>query len=41
MNDTILRLKGHITAKQIIDYSDEYYNLIENKVKEENYDSLN
>lgn len=41
MNDTILRLKGHITAEQIIDYIDEYYNLIENKVKEENYDSLN
>ena len=34
--DTILRLKGHITAEQIVDYIDEHYKFI----KEENYGSL-
>ena len=35
--DTILRLKGHITAEQIVDYIDGHYKFI----KEENYGSLN
>ena len=39
--DTILRLKGHITAEQVVDYIDEHYKFISNNVKEENYGSLN
>lgn len=38
--DTTLRLKGHITAEQIIDYIDEHYKFIGNSVKEDNYGSL-
>ena len=39
--DTILRLKGHITAEQIVDYIDEHYKFISNNVKEKNGGSLN
>lgn len=39
--DTILRLKGHITAEQIVDYIDEHYKFFNNGVKENNYGSLN
>lgn len=39
--DTILKLKGHVTAEQIVDYIDEYYKLFNNSVKEDNYGSLN
>ena len=35
--DTILRLKGHITAEQIIDYIDKNYKFIGSSVKENNY----
>lgn len=38
---TILRLKGHITAEQIVDYIDEHYKLIKNGIREERYGSLN
>ena len=38
---TILRLKGHITVEQIVDYIDEHYKFISNNVKEENGGSLN
>ena len=38
--DTILRLKGHITAEQIVDYIDEHYKFFNNGVKENNYGSL-
>lgn len=37
---TILRLKGHITVEQIIDYIDEHYKLISNSIREDNYGSL-
>ena len=39
--DTILRLKGHITAEQIIDYIDNNYKFIGSSVKENNYGALN
>ena len=39
--DTILRLKGHITAEQIIDYIDKNYKFIGSSVKENNYGALN
>lgn len=39
--DTNLRLKGHVTAEQIVDYIDEHYKFISNSVKEENCGSLN
>ena len=35
--DTILRLKGHITAEQIVDYIDEHYKFISNSIREDNY----
>lgn len=38
--DTILRLKGHITTEQIVDYIDEHYKFISNSIKEENCGSL-
>ena len=31
--DTILRLKGHITAEQIVDYIDEHYKFMNNIVR--------
>lgn len=39
--DIVLRLKGHVTVEQIVDYIDEHYKFISNSVKEENYGSLN
>ena len=39
--DTVLRLKGHITAEQIVDYIDEHYKVMQNGVKENNDGSLN
>ena len=41
--DTVssLRLKGHITSEQIVDYIDEHYKFMNNGVKENNYGSLN
>lgn len=39
--DTVLRLKGHITVEQIVNYITEHYKFISNGVKEENYGSLN
>lgn len=39
--DTQLKLKGRITAEQIVDYITEHYKFISNEVKEENYGSLN
>lgn len=39
--DTILKLKGHIAAEQIVDYIDEHYKFFNNGVKENNYGSLN
>ena len=39
--DTILRLKGHITTEQIVDYIDEHYKFFNNGIKEDNYGSLN
>lgn len=39
--DTILRIKGHITVEQIVNYIIEHYKFISNGVKEENYGSLN
>lgn len=38
---TILRLKGHITVEQIVDYIDEHYKLISDGTHEENYGSVN
>ena len=38
---TILRLKGHITAEQIVGYIDEHYKLISDGTHEENYGSVN
>lgn len=39
--DTNLKLKGHITAEQIVDYIDEHYKLINDGTREENYGSVN
>lgn len=39
--DTILRLKGHITAEQIVDYINEHYKLISDGTHEKNYNSVN
>lgn len=39
--NTILRLKGHVTVEQIVDYIDDHYKFISNSVKEDNYGSLN
>lgn len=40
MSSTILKLKGHITAEQVIKYINEHYSLIDSEIKEENYGSL-
>lgn len=39
--DTILRLKGHITVEQIVDYIDEHYKFISKSIRKDNYGSLN
>lgn len=39
--DTILKLKGHITEEQIVNYIDEHYKLISDGTHEENYGSVN
>lgn len=38
--DTNLRLKGHVTVEQIVDYIDEHYKFISNSIREDSYGSL-